>query len=72
MKMATREASFREVPAMYSAIPKGKGTAWFRSAPKRSWFAGVLILALCVPAISACSAGGNGEGEAGVTVVELE
>ena len=52
---------------MYSAIPKGKAAAWFRSVPKRSWFAGVLILALCVPAISACSAGGNGEGEAGGT-----
>lgn len=52
---------------MYSAILKGKAAAWFRSATKRSWFAGVLILALCVPAISACSAGGNGEGEAGGT-----
>lgn len=50
---------------MYSAILKGKAAAWFRSAPKRSWFAGVLILALCVPAICACSAGGNGMGEAG-------
>ena len=52
---------------MYSSIPKGKTAAWFRSAPKRFWFAGVLILALCVPVVSACSAGGNGEGEAGGT-----
>ncbi|MEE0308870.1 MAG: hypothetical protein UDY71_02185 [Slackia isoflavoniconvertens] len=50
---------------MYSAILEGKAATWFRAARMRSWFAAVLILALCALALSACGSGGNGGGEAG-------
>lgn len=50
---------------MYSAILEGKAATWFRAARTRPWFAAVLILALCAPALSACGSGGNGGGEAG-------
>ena len=49
---------------MYSAILEGKAATWFRTARTRSWFAAVLILALCALALSACGSGGNGGGEA--------
>ena len=50
---------------MYSAILEGKAPTWFRATRTRSWFAAVLILALCALALSACGSGGNGGGEAG-------